>query len=95
MAVDFKTEPNGDGYFTISEAGKQLADMRVTIDGSTLTAHHTGVIPEAEGRGLAKELFNAMVDYARAHKLYVVPLCVFVNAQLRRHPEQYADIWKK
>jgi uncharacterized protein len=36
-----------------------------------------------------------MVDYAREHKLKVIPLCPYVNAQFRRHPDQYQDVWNK
>lgn len=36
-----------------------------------------------------------MSDYAREHELKVIPLCFYVYAQFKRHPEQYAGIWKK
>ena len=36
-----------------------------------------------------------MVEYVRANKLKVIALCPFVNAQFKRHPEQYADIWNQ
>jgi predicted GNAT family acetyltransferase len=36
-----------------------------------------------------------MAAYARGHHLKVIPLCPFVNAQFKRHPEEYADIWEK
>ena len=36
-----------------------------------------------------------MVTYAREHHLKVTPYCPYVHAQLKRHPEQYADIWNR
>ncbi|RYG04616.1 MAG: N-acetyltransferase, partial [Chitinophagaceae bacterium] len=45
------------------------------------------------GKGLAKELLNTMVAYARANRLKVVPLCPYVHAQFKRHPEDFADVW--
>ncbi|HEU4902844.1 MAG TPA: N-acetyltransferase [Flavisolibacter sp.] len=35
-----------------------------------------------------------MVDYARKNGLKVIPLCPYVHAQFKRHPADYADVWK-
>lgn len=93
--VHLKELPSGQQAFTIEENGTQLGEMVMHIAGDTMTVYHTEVAPEAEGRGLAKVLLNAMVTYAREHALKVIPLCVFVLAQFKRHPDMYADIWKK
>jgi len=69
--------------------------MEIGIGDGRLTAYHTEVSPKAEGKGLAKKLLSHMVAYAREHHLKVIPLCPFVNAQFKRHPEEYADIWEK
>jgi hypothetical protein len=52
------------------------------------------VLKTAEGKGLGKKLLEEMVNYARKNKLKVIALCPYVFAQFRRHPEEYADIWK-
>ena len=82
------------GKFEIKEENHQLAEMEVGIMEDILTVYHTEVSPEAEGKGLAKVLLSSMVEYARANHLKVVPLCVFVLGQFKRHPTEYADIWK-
>ena len=48
---------------------------------------HTEVAPELEGQGLAGELVRAALAYARANGLKVRPLCSYVQAYMRRHPE--------
>lgn len=94
-AVILEQLENGQQAFVIKEEGEKLAEMVMDVSGNTMTVYHTEVSPEAEGSGLAKLLLNAMTDHARQHLLTVVPLCVFVHAQFRRHPDLYSDIWQK
>ncbi len=90
-----KLNEQNQGAFVIMEGEEQLGEMVLSISGPELTVYHTEVSPKAEGRGLAKVLLNAMVAYARAHQLKVVPLCPFVHAQFKRHPQEFEDIWVK
>lgn len=59
--------------------------------GTAMQIVHTEVHPSLEGRGIAAALVAAAVAYARAEGLQVVPLCSYVRAWLRRHPE-HADL---
>ncbi|MFB6457910.1 GNAT family N-acetyltransferase [Chitinophaga sp. Hz27] len=52
---------------------------------------HTEVPPELEGRGIAAQLAKYVLDYAREHHLRVKPLCPYVHAYMKRHPE-YNDL---
>lgn len=85
----------GHGAFLINEGNERIAEMVIAVDDKNLTVYHTEVFPKAEGRGLAKKLLESMVTYARDKKLSVIPLCPFVHAQFKRHPELYADIWNR
>jgi len=93
--VHFKQNEKGDSIFFMEEEGERIAEMVTGISGNEMTVYHTEVFPKGEGRGLGKELLHAMRDYARVNSLQVIPICPFVLAQFARHPEQYADIWKK
>jgi uncharacterized protein len=86
---------NGKQVFVIEDGDEKLAEMVIEVAGNIMTVYHTEVSPKAEGKGLGKVLLKEMVDYARQHHLKVIPLCVFVQAQFKRHPEQYSDIWQK
>ena len=92
--VSLRLEDNR-GEFYIAKGDKELGEMAIGIKGTNLTVYHTGVVPEAEGKGLAKLLLTTMVDYARKNGLKVIPLCSYVHAQFKRHPEEYADIWNQ
>ena len=83
------------GAFVITDRNEQVAEMVLAIVGQDLIVYHTEVIAKAEGQGLAKMLLNAMVAYARKEGLKVVPLCPYVHAQFKRHPEEFNDVWNK
>lgn len=53
----------------------------------SLVLVHTFVPPELEGRGVGAALVGAALDYIGRSKLTAVPLCPFVRAYVRRHPE--------
>lgn len=93
--IQIKIDETGNGAFVIMEEEEQLAEMAFGLRNSTLTVFHTEVVEKAEGKGLAKDLLNFMVDYARKNALKVIPLCPYVHLQFKRHPEKYADIWMK
>ncbi len=48
---------------------------------------HTEVPPEAQGQGVAAALVGAALAWADAEGLRVRPLCSYVAAYMRRHPE--------
>lgn len=93
VTIKARLNAQGSGAFTLYEQETERGEMVVGTSGHELTVYHTQVAPEAEGKGYAKQLLDAMVDYARTHHLSVRPLCPYVHAQFRHHPDQYADLW--
>ncbi|MBC7851033.1 MAG: N-acetyltransferase [Chitinophagaceae bacterium] len=88
-----KIDEKGKGQIIIDEGSERIALMEIGIKNDQLTVYHTEVAPAAEGKGFAKILLDSMVSHAREHHLHVVPLCSYVQAQFKRHPEQFSDIW--
>ncbi|MCW3107178.1 MAG: N-acetyltransferase [Segetibacter sp.] len=93
--VKLSLNEKNHGAFYLMDGADQLGEMVVGISGANLTVYHTEVSTNAEGKGVAKKLLTAMVEHARKNNLKVIPLCPYVHAQFRRHPDQYADIWNK
>jgi predicted GNAT family acetyltransferase len=56
-------------------------------DGPVRAAEHTLVPRELEGRGIARLLVERMVADARAQGFRIDPVCSYVAAQFRRHPD--------
>ncbi|HEU0122224.1 MAG TPA: GNAT family N-acetyltransferase [Bryobacteraceae bacterium] len=76
--------------FEWSEDG-ETAVLTYRLRPESITFLHTGVPRSLEGRGIAAKLAVAGLTYARANGLAVVPLCPYVAAYIRKHPE-YLDI---
>jgi predicted GNAT family acetyltransferase len=92
--VKLDLDEKGHGNFSITENDKKIAGMQISIHSNELTVYHTEVAASHEGKGMAKKLLLAMVDYARKNNLRVIALCPYVFAQFGRHPQEYADVWK-
>lgn len=54
-------------------------------------AAHTGVPDSMQGQGVGMVLLRRLIDDARLQGFSIVPLCPFVKAQYRRHPE-WSDV---
>lgn len=93
--VQLSLNENGQGGFFIMDGKEVMGEMVVSVATGTLTVYHTEVSEKAEGRGFAKKMLTEMVKYARDHQMKVIPLCPYVHAQFKRHPDEYADIWEQ
>jgi len=67
--------------------GEHLAVLEYHLDGNDLIFTHTGVPPALEGQGIGSRLARAGLEYAKEKAYRVVPLCSFIDAYIRRHPE--------
>lgn len=67
---------DGVGELTYSRANPHL-----------IIADHTAVDDSLRGYGVAKALSTRLVEDARAEDVKIIPLCPYVNAERRKHPE--------
>ena len=77
--------------YEILSDGELLGLIRYRVEPGIVVLVHTEVDEAAEGRGVGSRLVKGALDDIRARGLGLVPLCPFVAAYLRRHPE-YADL---
>lgn len=68
--------PGFEAEMTFSKA----ANGNITID-------HTGVPSEFGGRGIAALLVNRAIADAQSEGFKITPVCSYVVAQFKRHPE--------
>jgi predicted GNAT family acetyltransferase len=86
-------EQNGErGRYVIALEGGQEAEMTFRRLGDVMRIAHTGVPPEFEGHGLARQLLDRAIADARAQGFKILPACSYVIAQFRRHEKEWADV---
>lgn len=68
-----------------------IGQIRYRREPGALALVHTEVEPAYEGKGLAGKLVEGALQDLRERGLGLIPVCPFVRAWLRRHPD-YADL---
>ena len=86
------TETDRNGLFEAWLNGVQVGEMTYQRPTSQrMIIDHTRVFDGFEGRGIARQMVLAAVDFARAHKRLIVPVCSYARALLTR-TDEYKDI---
>lgn len=86
------SQKNGKGSFFIEQDGNVLAEMVYTMPSPVrMIIEHTDVGEALRGKNVGYELVHAAVEYARTHKIRIIPLCPFAAAVFRKKAE-YADV---
>ena len=82
------------GAFVIRRDGRVLAQMTYSRGGEIAIIDHTDVDGALRGTGAGARLVKAAVEWARAEKTRIMPLCPFAKSVFDKTPE-YADVLKK
>lgn len=77
--------PERGRFQTVVDGRACVCDYRLA--GRVMEITYTGVPPALEGRGIAAKLVAAALAHARASGWHVRPVCSYVQAYMRRHPE--------
>ena len=85
MKISIEHDPHQGRFRAVVHGHPCVCDYRLRDGVMALT--HTEVAPELEGMGIAGELVRAALGHAREQGLKVRPLCSYVQAYMRRHPE--------
>lgn len=93
--IKLELDERRHGAFNLYDEGEKTGEMVLAIKENVLSVYHTEVAEKVAGKGYAKQLLDTMVSYVRENNLVVRPLCPYVHAQFKKHPDEYNDIWLK
>ncbi len=75
------------GAFHILQGSRRVGEMTYSrTNPSLVVVDHTFVDPSLRGGGVARQLLDAMVAWARETHTRVVPMCSYVQVQFDRDP---------
>ena len=81
-----------NGVFEIYEDGVKAGEMTYTWAGADkFIIDHTGVDEAFNGKGYAKQLIYAGVEYAREKGIKIIPLCSFAKKTIEK-TLQFQDV---
>ena len=88
---DVAHEQSGSrGRYVLREDGHEAELTYSRLSDRLVIADHTAVPDALRGRGLGERLVQHLAREAEAGGFRIVPLCPFVNAWRRKHPEKAA-----
>lgn len=73
--------------------GDKIAVAEYQLAGKNIIFTHTEVPEELEGQGIGSALAKFALDTAVERGYKIQPLCPFINAYIRRHPEYKEHTW--
>jgi len=85
MELDIKDNPAARRFETTVEGQTAFIDYKLRP--GVMTVLHTEVPPPLEGRGIAGAMTRHVLEHIAQQGLKVVPLCPYMSAYLKKHPE--------
>lgn len=73
--------------FELHVEGHTAIIESILAKGDIMFLTHTEVPPALEGKGVGKRIVENALNYIKDHNYTLAPLCPFVAAYLKRHPE--------
>ena len=86
-AVPVRHDPDHFRFFVaLSDGDAEL--LYTPFSDDVLDLQHTEMPPSGQGRGIGDALVRAALAYAREQGMRVMATCPYVQAWLRKHPEE-------
>ncbi len=83
---------NKGEFFLENEQGQRIAEISYVWSGEhKIIADHTWVDDSLRGKGMARQLLDTLVEFAREKQLKIVPTCSYVDVMFRRE-QSFADV---
>lgn len=82
-------------FWAKGDNGEDMGVIEYTVSGNgDIYATHTEVPEQYEGQGIARQLLDALVVFAESKNAKIVPICPYVIATFKKHPDKYKNVIK-
>lgn len=85
MAMTYDIKETDNKFYIGEDVHAPQAEITFLYhDAQTINVNHTYVSPELRGGGVAKQLFNRVIEKAKHEDLKIIPTCSYVKLQFDR-----------
>jgi predicted GNAT family acetyltransferase len=91
MSVEVR-DNRDEARYEIRADGRLAGFAQYRLHDGRITFTHTEIDPEHAGAGLGSRLARAALEDVRERALAVVPVCPFIAAFIKGHPEDFLDL---
>lgn len=85
MKLTITLDDDKDKFFALIEGQECVLNLKKT-SADVLDYYRTFVPKSLRGRGIAQELVDYALNYAKEHQLKIIPSCPFIRSYIDRHP---------
>lgn len=78
----------------VFDGDKKIGFIYIMPDGDVINAPHTEVNREYGGQGIAANLVDTLVDYARKNNKKIIPSCPYIRHKFNTD-DSYEDVYYK
>ncbi|OTG76480.1 GNAT family N-acetyltransferase [Acinetobacter sp. ANC 5054] len=92
MAFQHIDDRHKGEFFQLNEQGQRIAEISyIWSNEHKIIANHTWVDDSLRGQGVARQLLDTLVNFAREQDLKIIPTCSYVDVMFRRE-KSFADV---
>lgn len=92
MQFQHQDNVQGGEFFHVNASGQRDAEISyLWRDTEHLIANHTWVDGSLRGQGIARQLLDVLVEFAREKQVKIIPTCSYVEVMFRRD-KSLADV---
>lgn len=92
MNFNYQRLASGGEFYADNAAGQRIAEISyLWRDEQTIIANHTWVDDSLRGQGVARQLLDELVRFAREHQLKIVATCSYVVVMFKRD-KSFTDV---
>lgn len=80
------------GEFVVTRRRRRVAELTYRLSPGAMAIDHTYVDPVLRGQGVAEQMVDAAVAWARAQERRIIPACPYVRVLFDRKKAKYGDV---
>ncbi|SPL70736.1 GNAT family N-acetyltransferase [Acinetobacter stercoris] len=92
MQIQHHDDGQTGEFFILDDQGERIAEFNYIWEGDhRFAANHTWVDDSLRGQGVARQLLDAAVAFAREKQVKIIPICSYVDVMFKRD-KSFADV---